>query len=945
MTSPLSDVLESITDAFFTVDREWRFTYINPKAAEVTGRPREELLGKVLWEEFPEAVGTAYHENAMRAVRDRRAIDFEAYYPPPLDLWTEMRIYPTPDGVAVYYQDISARKHAEDALRRSEAITSAILDVSLDAVVTIDHRGITTGFSAGAERLFGYGRADAIGRAMSELIIPPALRDAHRQGMERYLATGEAHVLGRRIEIDAMRADGSTFPSELAIVRLPDVDPPRFTGFLRDISDRRRAEEALRRLAEENVAARTEAERQAAEATYLAGQLQAQAIELEQQAEESAALAEELEDANEQLLHTVQDAEAARDRAAKSEGQAAFLANASALLASSLDYEVTLASVTRSVVPALADWCSVDLLDQEGIVRQIAVAHVDPEKVEWARELRRRYPPDMAAPHGVPSVLRTGKPELLPTIGDDLLVTAARDEEHLRLLRGLGFKSAMVVPVRARGRTLGALTFVAAESGRTYSSEDLGLAEELARRAAIAVDNARLFQEAQEARLVAESANRSKSDFLATMSHEIRTPINAIIGYTQLLEMGIAGPVNEQQDAQLERIGTSGKHLLALIEDILDLSKIEAGRLTVESEPGIGGAVVDAALALIRPQAAAKGITLSAECEGGRSASFMGDEQRVQQILINLLSNAVKFTSPGGRISVSCERIDGGPARAGAPGAGPWTCFTVRDTGTGIRREMLHRIFEPFVQGEVGYTRAHSGTGLGLTISRRLARLMGGDLSVESVEGDGSRFVLWLPAPPKAEPDLPRPGARASAGTGIDARPLSPVIRGTSGFADLGRAILHEIPDILERVTVRLRADPGSFPNVRDLSEVQLQDHLQTWLADLAQALVVLEAANGDPSELLRDGTEIQRAIAERHGAQRQRLGWGNAAMTAEYGILRSVLEAVLTRHSTSEQVVQGCMTVVAGFVRQAEQVGQRALRDAVRVTEDAIRPADPETA
>jgi signal transduction histidine kinase len=248
--------------------------------------------------------------------------------------------------------------------------------------------------------------------------------------------------------------------------------------------------------------------------------------------------------------------------------------------------------------------------------------------------------------------------------------------------------------------------------------------------------------EADLAREEAETANRAKGDFLATMSHEIRTPINAILGYAELLELGLSGPVTEAQAGQLERIRLSGRHLVGLVDQVLDFARIESGTLKVERRPASASAAVETALTVIRPQAEKKGVRLESGC--GDGVRYQGDPQRVEQILANLLSNAVKFTPDGGRASVVCAAAGGAPP--GRDGAGSWVRVTVEDTGAGIEAEQLGRIFEPFVQVDSGYTRRHEGTGLGLAISLRLARSMGGELSVESAVGEGSRFTLWLRA-------------------------------------------------------------------------------------------------------------------------------------------------------------------------------------------------------
>jgi signal transduction histidine kinase len=247
----------------------------------------------------------------------------------------------------------------------------------------------------------------------------------------------------------------------------------------------------------------------------------------------------------------------------------------------------------------------------------------------------------------------------------------------------------------------------------------------------------RSMAQTQQSRAEAELANRVKSEFLANMSHEIRTPINAMLGYTDLIEAGISGPVTDEQRRQLERIRKSGSHLIGLINDLLDFARLETASLSVSRRIAPAAAAIGTAMTVVEPQAGAKSVTLSTEVEG--DPHYVGDPQRVEQILVNLLGNAVKFTPADGEVRLECRTTQSNGDRQ--------TEFVVADTGVGIPPDRLESIFEPFTQVHAGYTRPHGGTGLGLTISRRLVEAMDGQISIESEVGVGSRFTVTLPAP------------------------------------------------------------------------------------------------------------------------------------------------------------------------------------------------------
>ena len=426
------------------------------------------------------------------------------------------------------------------------------------------------------------------------------------------------------------------------------------------------------------------------------------------------------------------------DYARRAEESAHYLGLATTTLASSLDYEDTLARLASVLVPELGDWCAVHLCE-DGVIRQVAVAHVDPAKIEFAREMNERYPtpPDSLA--GVPNVMRTGRPEVYSDISEDMLIANARDADHLRITRALNIRSAIVAPLATGDEVIGAITLIAAESGRRYTEADLPLIMEVARRATLAVENARHHRSAIEAKeraeelqQEAETANIAKTQFLTSMSHELRTPLNAIAGYADLMSLGIHGVVTEAQAEDLERIKRNQRHLLGIINDILNFARLDAGRVEYNISNVPAYDVVDDLHPMIRPQIAGRELRFTCDTIS-RDIEVRADREKLRQVLLNLLSNAVKFTAPGGAVRLHCH-ADAHVVE-----------FVVEDTGVGIPREKLGSIFEPFVQVNRSLAQPVEGTGLGLAISRDMVEGMAGTLTVSSEPGRGSSFKVTLP--------------------------------------------------------------------------------------------------------------------------------------------------------------------------------------------------------
>jgi PAS domain S-box-containing protein len=701
---------------------------------------------------------------------------------------------------------VAARLKSEEALRESEERTRLIVSRALDAVITIDAHGRITSWNPQAEHLFGWSDEEIRGRLLSETIIPPAYREAHERGLRHFLATGEGPVLNRRLELSALHRNGTEFSVELAITPLRVSGAMAFSAFLRDITERKRTERALRDseasfrlLFADNplpmwvydLATLSFLEvNDAAVAHYGYSREEFLRMRLTdiRPPEDVPQLNEVVKSLAEGAVSGVRRHKGRWRHRLKDDrlidvdivSHSLDFAGRRAALVVAID--VTEVKQSQDALAQYAERLSI-LHEIDGAI----IAARPP--VEIAETVVRRLRPLLGVPRAIVNMfdLEAGEVEWLAAAGRRRVragpgvrysmqlmgdvealkrgelqvidVDALPPSAEAQALLASDVRVYMVVPMIAGGELIGGLSFGGATA--QFPPEQVNIAREAAAQLAIAIAQARLYErvkhhaaeleqrveertlalrganeqlqheiaERRRAEEDADRANRAKSDFLSRMSHELRTPLNGILGFAQLLQMESLPADQEQSVAHILK---AGRHLLGLINEVLNISRIEAGHLQLSVEPVPVGETLRAAIDLVRPLAAQRDIELS-DGVAGDHRHVLADRQRLQQILLNLLSNAVKYNRTRGAVAVSCEERSAGRLR-----------ILVADTGHGISPDKLERLFTPFDRLGAEGTDVE-GTGLGLTLSKYLVEAMGGTLEVTSEVGVGSTFAVELP--------------------------------------------------------------------------------------------------------------------------------------------------------------------------------------------------------
>jgi PAS domain S-box-containing protein len=653
-----------------TLNEDW--ISVNQRYCEITGYPREEIL-KMKVEDLTHPDDLAANLEFMRRIRDGELPEYkiEKRYvrKDGRVIWVNLTVSIVrsasrePMYLVGFIEDITPRREAQTEASRSLSLLRATLESTADGILVVDLDGKILSFNQKMADMWEI-PAEVFACGDDQRAINAALEklvypdEFMTKVIELYRHPEEASYDVLELK------DGRTFERYSQPQRIDDIPVGRVWSF-RDVTARRQAEEQAHALARE---------------------------------------------------------QAARAEAENSQRRATLLAEASRVLSASFDYETTLAALVRLAVPAIADYCALDIIEAEDRFERIGEAHADPEKSQLLREVASFPRSALTASHPLIRVMTTGEPVLEADISPAFIRKSFNADAPRKVVEALGPRSLICVPLSASGKPLGALTLVTSDtSGRRFNIADLSLAADLARRAAIVVEHARLFHDAQQ-------ATRARDDVLAVVAHDLRNPLNTVsMAISLMLES--TPPERVQERRQVEIVRRAADRMNRMIQDLLDVKRMESGRLTIDTRPEVPATLINDTIDMLRPLATGSTIRLETSIDEDLP-QVLADSARIQQVLSNLVGNAVKFTPRAGRITVCAERFE------------DEVRFGVIDTGPGIPAEQLPHIFGRFWQGRAS---DHRGIGLGLAIAKGIVEAHNGRIWVESHVGLGSTFYFTLP--------------------------------------------------------------------------------------------------------------------------------------------------------------------------------------------------------
>jgi len=665
--------------AHLTLDEDW--ISVNQRFCEITGYSREEIL-KLNVEDLthPDDV-----ERSLEFIRriscgelpeyriEKRYIRKDGQI-----IWVNLTVsivrsaLQEPLYLVAFIEDISERREAQTEVGRTLSLLRATLESTADGILVVDLNGKILSFNQKLADMWGI-PAEIFGGGDDQVAINAALEKLTYPD-EFVAKVLELYKHPEEASYDVLELkDGRTFERYSQPQMINDVPVGRVWSF-RDVTARRQAERQSHELARE---------------------------------------------------------QAARAEAENSQRRATLLAEASRVLSASFDYHTTLAALVRLAVPAIADYCALDIVEADDRFERIGEAHADPTKSQLLREVATFPRSALTQHHPLIRVMTTGEPVLETEVTPAFIRLSFVEDGQRKIVDALGPRSLICVPLASSGKPIGALTLVTSDtSGRRFSVVDLSLAADLARRAAIVVDHARLFHEAQQ-------ATRARDDVLAVVAHDLRNPLNTVAMAVSLM-LESTPPEKVQERRQVEIVRRAADRMNRMIQDLLDVKRMETGRMAIDAKPESPLGLINDTIDMLRPLASGSTIRLEANIEESLP-HVLADSARIQQVLSNLVGNAVKFTPRNGRISITAEQIPGEVR------------FAVIDTGAGIPAEQLPHIFGRFWQASDSDRR---GIGLGLAIAKGIVEAHHGKIWVESHVGLGSTFYFTLPTVASYSPTI-----------------------------------------------------------------------------------------------------------------------------------------------------------------------------------------------